>query len=387
MSKKKSSNAPGPYLGFTIQTDLFLLSLLRAQPGETISVEVFEDLGVTHRDGSKTAKQSKSALVSNPVSDRAVGLWKTLSKWVDEVSSNKFDRSTRFQLWVSPPRTGELVLILNNAQKTDEVLLAYTKAKTLTLDSDELGDTVRPYVENFFKANQADALVVLTNFSLHPCSSLYKDELLSAIKTKFVPPENQAVVLEHAAGWIHNQVSTHISLGIPAEIAAETFNEAMAQINRKFTNRNILDRWIAEPAEDEISKESTQDYYLQMELIDLENKKLERGVKDFLMASSFRTKIAEDGDIVEASFTNYNEDLQQSWELIKLECDSEYEDRSDLTKGRIRFARCMQLRPKIENMEVPRYFAPGCLHSLSNQKVLGWHPKYDSLLAGNKNGN
>ena len=73
--KKKSPQAAGQYLGYSLQQTLFLKLLLQAEKGYAVSLEVFEDIGVEGPSGKRLAVQAKSVLDGNPVSDRAVGLW------------------------------------------------------------------------------------------------------------------------------------------------------------------------------------------------------------------------------------------------------------------------------------------------------------------------
>src|SRR5439155_1302702 len=72
---KRSTAAPGPFLGFSVQSTRFLVRLLEARPGETVCLEVFADVGVEKADGTKFAEESKSNLTTNPLSDHSVALW------------------------------------------------------------------------------------------------------------------------------------------------------------------------------------------------------------------------------------------------------------------------------------------------------------------------
>ena len=77
--RRGTSHVPGQYLGYSLQATRFLVHLLEADPGWTISLEVFEDVGVETIEGNKTAEQVKSTLIGNPVSNHAIDFWKTIS--------------------------------------------------------------------------------------------------------------------------------------------------------------------------------------------------------------------------------------------------------------------------------------------------------------------
>ena len=74
---RKKPHVPGQYLGYSLQATRFLVKLLESDPDSTVSLEVFEDIGVESYDGYRTAEQDKSATNGNPVSDRSVDLWRS----------------------------------------------------------------------------------------------------------------------------------------------------------------------------------------------------------------------------------------------------------------------------------------------------------------------
>src|SRR5690348_10998880 len=108
--EKKSPQAPGQYLGYSLQQTLFLSLLLQAQKGDTVSLEFFEDVGVERESGERVAAQVKSALEGNPVSDRSVGLWKTFSNWIDAVKDGTLPpKTTTFWIYVAQNKSGQIV--------------------------------------------------------------------------------------------------------------------------------------------------------------------------------------------------------------------------------------------------------------------------------------
>src|SRR3954447_12019262 len=90
-SRKRSTAAPGQYLGYSLQATRFLVRLLEAKGGDHICLEVFDDVGVEKKDGTKVAEQSKSNLATNPLTDRSLAFWKNLRNWIDGTSSGSLD--------------------------------------------------------------------------------------------------------------------------------------------------------------------------------------------------------------------------------------------------------------------------------------------------------
>lgn len=84
---RRSTDAPGSYRGFSVQATRCLHYLMAPTPPEFVWLEVFDDVVVDQADGTRVSEQDKSYTSSNPLSDRAVSLWKTLRNWVDAANS------------------------------------------------------------------------------------------------------------------------------------------------------------------------------------------------------------------------------------------------------------------------------------------------------------
>jgi hypothetical protein len=91
MPSRRKTQVPEQYLGYSLQPLRCLHLLLTAPPDATISLEVFEDVGQQQGSGATLASQTKSALTTNPVSDRAPELWKTLNNWMTAISTGLLD--------------------------------------------------------------------------------------------------------------------------------------------------------------------------------------------------------------------------------------------------------------------------------------------------------
>src|SRR5436309_12040679 len=81
-SPKVPATAAPQALGYSLQYTRLTAMLLEAPVGTACSLEVLDDVEATSADGRKHLVQSKSALGDNPVSDRAISLWKCLCDWL-----------------------------------------------------------------------------------------------------------------------------------------------------------------------------------------------------------------------------------------------------------------------------------------------------------------
>ena len=116
------ASAPGQYLGYSLQSVRLCYHLLKSDEQSTASIEYLDDLAVTNSDNSVLLEQTKSALKQNPVTDWSKDLWKTFSNWLHTIKSGKINPSkTRFQLYVTPLKTGHWVNRLSNTNDPNDV--------------------------------------------------------------------------------------------------------------------------------------------------------------------------------------------------------------------------------------------------------------------------
>lgn len=128
--QKHSAQVPGQFLGYSLQTSECLRQLLEAKSGTIVSVEVFDDVGVELPDGTKNAIQTKSALASNPISDRSEEWWKAFANWIDAVEKGQLKiESTRFQIRVFSSKSGKLAQSFAAAKTLDEARIALNGAR------------------------------------------------------------------------------------------------------------------------------------------------------------------------------------------------------------------------------------------------------------------
>ncbi len=157
--KPRSTQAPGQFYGYSIQTTRMVARLLRCTQGQAVSLEVLDDVAVT--GGPTTvAEQSKSGLAHNPVADRSVDLWKTLFNWVDSIRSGALTTETKFVLYVAQPYSGPLVTKLHEVRRPEDAasLIAELRddlwgAAPKRANKTKLPETLAKYVNGVLEAS------------------------------------------------------------------------------------------------------------------------------------------------------------------------------------------------------------------------------------------
>lgn len=152
-----NTHVPDKVYAFMVQSHYMLYELLNCKKGDYVSVEVFDDIGVEHSDGSRDAIQMKSALSNrNPVSNKAVDLWKTMYNWLISVESGELHlENTKFILFINVDKSGTIVESFHSAESKENASKAWVEAKEYFYDNQgnlkEIGNEYKEYIEYFFQ--------------------------------------------------------------------------------------------------------------------------------------------------------------------------------------------------------------------------------------------
>ena len=179
VSSRKSAQVPGQLFGYSLQPIRLLSLALNAAAGTTLSLEVFEDVGSVDHSGKVLASQTKSGLETNPVSDKALDLWKTFSNWKTAVSSlgKSALRPQQFEIYLAKRRTGKLVQIFHDAQ-TEEAAKAALESGPQTCcgalqhrgipkKEESLRGTLAPYVKPYPRSSDRSYVIgIIQRFSI-----------------------------------------------------------------------------------------------------------------------------------------------------------------------------------------------------------------------------
>ena len=113
----KNTHVPDKVYAYMIQSFHMLYALIDCKKGDVVSMEVFDDVGISREDGTSTAIQLKSVTSNaNPVSDHSTDMWKTFYNWLMGVKDGELvAEKTNFKLFITVDKTGTIVKNFNDA--------------------------------------------------------------------------------------------------------------------------------------------------------------------------------------------------------------------------------------------------------------------------------
>jgi hypothetical protein len=385
--QRKSSNAPGQALGFSLQFTRLTHLLLTMPQGSFVSFEVFDDVAGETPDGQKQFIQSKSALTANPLTDRSVAFWKTLANWADTLASgNPLAEKLRLILYVSRPADGPIARSFAEATTNDTATSALAKARKEVFEvsrakpQHEIAKELKPHLERFFQAKPEIAVAVIRAFEIECGSGSPQADLEKEIAARFVPEARVRMVTDHACGWAKRRVDELLEQSKAAILARDEFHQEMTLLVRKYTERAILHSFAPAPTREQTEALLPKLFVQQLQLVELGFDEQLEAISQFFRAVWDRTKWGETGEVHRTSLDQLDESLVASWKNLKKITSITSSQQPDVQKGQLLLAQCMEHKANVEHLQPPAHFIPGCFHLLADALKVGWHPNYQHEL-------
>lgn len=381
----EKTHVPDKVYAFMIQSHHMLYELLNCKDGDSVSVEVFDDVGVEHEDGSKDAIQLKSALSNrNPVSNKAADLWKTMYNWLISVEAGVFDPGkVKFILFLNVNKQGTIVNGFHLAERYDEAVLAWKNARREFYDEKgilkEIGEEYKKYIEYFFVQDRMEmACKIIQNFELKKCIDNYTLTVRKEFDKSGIPADIIEPIYMGIIGWIDLNVTKMVENNEAIIISFENYQVQLRALYRDYNQKHSLMPHSVKPSKFEIQNELQQQrtYITQLEIIDCDYTEKIEAINDFIRASIDRTIWADNGDISFLSMQSYEETLKRSWNLERKMIMIEKKNELPEEQGKLIYYKCQRNQIEMPSVSVPEFFQNGCYHLLADGLEVGWHPQY-----------
>lgn len=357
--------------------------LAEADEGSRVSLEVLDDVAVEGSDGSVTLVQSKSALTANPVSDRAIPLWKTLANWVEELSERADFSKLLLVISISNPRGGDFVSAFHGANSLEAAKVEVQRAKKFfaaeLASKDSTEKDIAFHLKRFFAGKNEVQANVIRCFRLETSLSSPHTDLPKSFR--FIPENQLDDVIRHALGWVKQQAELLMESSLPAVLSRDEFHKEMIAYIRKHRERAIL-RSVA-PAEVPKDKEAEllpETFVRQLEIVGAEFEVRLQAVSDYFRATHDRTHWGESGEVHPSSIDDFDDKLRRTWINLRRSCELQNKGLIEEERGLVLFSQCSQHEARLEDQEVPNHVVPGSFHHLANEQIVGWHPRFADVL-------
>ena len=380
-----NTHVPDKVYAFMIQSHHMLYELVNCKKGDSVSVEVFDDVGVEHEDGSKDSIQLKSALSNrNPVSNKAVDLWKTMYNWMLSVENGdlKID-NVKFVLFINVDKKDSIVEKFNLSKNHTEAVEAWNYARKFFYDETDklkaIGKEYKQYVEYFFEYSKKElAYKIIQSFELKKCIDNYSVTVRKEFEKTGIPKDIIDPIYMGIIGWIDVNVTKMAEERRSIVISFDNYEAQLHTLYREHNQRYSLMTHSIEPTDQEVQSELKRQrmYIKQLDIIDCDYTEKVRAINDYLRASIDRTIWAQNNDVSYQNMQSYENRLKRAWDLSRKIVMLEKKEYLPEEQGKLIYYRCLEKEIKMDSVCVPDFFQSGCYHSLSDELEVGWHPKY-----------
>jgi hypothetical protein len=394
--RRRSSQVPGQFLGYSLQTTRALVRLLGAPPQSFVSVEALDDVAVAGSSGQATLVQTKSVgLRTNPIADRSPELWKTVANWVRGVTQGEIDpANTEFEIFISRRRTGVVAHSFAAARTATEAAAALAAARVVLVGDSPTGRGRRrglpaalaPHAAVIFD-NASVSADVVGRMTLAFGSGRSGVDIHASLRTKLISDSVLDLVANQMLGWVKLAIDGLIEQGKPALVSTDAFNLELLAFVRRVDRSEILNCFAPAPLQEEVALELRDRLYVQqLDLIGADYDTKLAAATDYLRASSNRSVWAAKGLVHRSSFNELEERLRRTWRAKRDAVAVQASHHSPENQGQLLYSECSQIDASIDGRSVPSHFGPGCYHAMADSLDVGWHPGYKQRLSTVPNG-
>lgn len=375
--------AAGVYRGFTLQDVRLAFHLIAVPPECCVSIEHEDDVAIHFSDGTVVQEQVKSAPKSEPLRDTAVDLWKTLANWGATVKPVTPSTTTRFQLYVMPPRTGNIARLIH-AAKSDADADAVIEAADDLLKT--AGKTVAAQIKRFQALPLDTRRYVICNTTiLNTDENEYTPLHKRMGQGASLPPAVVAQAVRYIIGAAQTEARELMGAGKPAVLSGDKFKRELQAFVRRTNMQGLLPS-AARPSQVKVEAGfvARPMFIRQLELVKAPRDQQVSAVADYLQASASKATWAADGLVLASSLDRWDETLTSAYGSYHMRVSVEHGGRSHEDRGRVLLSHCYTHKEKLDADDVGQEFVRGSFHGLAERKLVGWHDDYKIHLSGDE---
>ena len=371
--------------GFLFQFQRAVQILAEAPNGATLGIETLDDLTTEYRTGEIILEQDKFTSNRNGAvfSDVSCKLLGTLTIWLTALLSNEISpETTSFLLVTNDICHDGLVYQISNAKKRDTALKCLEAIQAKRRDSEpyrnlmSLLDNPRGREMFLLLCQKVELVDGVATFSSSANKVL---SLPTSFETK------RGLVFETLCGWIHTQAIQAWSAGNPCKIAKQAFvNQLDAILNDlKRTSRRERPESQLPVSADDIACKRDAVFVRQIGLVTDDESYKTDAICDFLRCVSEKTRLNGEGEISDSDWLDFEDRLERRGKEIWRRNNRLSAGESEEITGFRTMTEVLDSdhHPDLAGEPTTQtYLANGTYHSLSDEKTIGWHPRYLELI-------
>jgi hypothetical protein len=383
--------AAGQALGYIYQFERATYRLLESDAAVvSVGIEHIDDVSVHKSDGKSISEQDKATINStNPLTDKSVALWKTLSIWAEALPSDSSGSVNR-----------EFHLVTNGAIVRDGLAFRLNRAKTpsqaqslaseLRKVAESLRGELKPYGNRIRKLTLANLTNLVTKiYVFDKVAPAFGGKLEDLQILALLGPLQRTAIFDGALGWVRRTVLAAAQNGEPTVVNRATFLREIRALHRRVAVAPLAIVFGPDEMSIDPANYRSHGFFQQLDWIDVEGFYVRECVIHYAQAMATRVQWTDNGAVSENALRDYEKDLKARWKLnVFRQNDRQYE--SPLTRGRDLLASTLSEETVLDGQTMPKTITCGSFHVLadfdgSQDPQIGWHPDFEMMAKKSRN--
>lgn len=368
--------------GFLFQFRRAVEILAEAPNGTIVGIETLDDIASETPQGGLVLEQDKFTTGSTPLGDSSKNLLGTLSTWLAALLAGEISpENTRFLLVTNAVCLGGLVRRIADATSPEDAQECLEALKGM----DKTSEPKRQLLALLADSRGSDMFIQLCQ-----AVKLVDGEATSgeaAAKYLQIPTalESQRTsIFQHLCGWISDVAFQAWAERKPCLIEKQAFiNQLDAILNQlKREKRRERPERLLPVSDDDIARQQDAVFVRQVGLVTDDASCKTDAICDYLRCITEKIRLSGEGEISNEEWIDFGNRLQRRWNSIWRRNNT----LSDETEKEIGFRTMNDVlspdhHPILAGEPTEQvYLANGTYHRLSDEKTIGWHPRYRELL-------
>lgn len=373
--------------GYLYQVQIALLFLFRLQEGESLDIELLDDLDVEYADGAVGLTQVKYHDPSQrmTMTNSSRELWKTIGIWavaVQEDTLKLADVRHLMLITCAKPEPGSIADMVVNRESADKVL-----AKMLTTPSSvnkEVLDAFEAF-RSLTSEQQRSFVRRLVICAEEPGLTAKARELQSQLRRHSFHEQSLTQASERLSGWVWNKIVSEIEPKKAINISESDFHTVICHIRDELTQNALPARFLQSTLSNvDIAGQKERMYFRQLELIEASSRTIQRAIHAYFRAANERSTWIANGEVSPDKLQVFDQELVERWrfEFDNMSDDiQDWNDEKSLRRmGQEHLRTIERIHVTIDSIGLHHYLTYGSYHALADELFVGWHPRFQDLL-------
>ncbi len=385
---------PGTAAGFAYQFGRALWWLATETGDFSVGVECIDDLSFQKQGGVTLLEQDKHSIQESgqPVSDRSVALWKTLSIWSGLLADSP--KNYHFLLVTNKPVPPDaLVRRLSDATTDGEVSAV---AQKLLEIAGQPSDTIEPYCSSIRRC-EPTVLQRLIRWTKLASSDSAKTEWegirKETIEGLCLPSSllsQDTVILDALLGWLVDTCMNAWKSRRSATITSQSFFNAVDRVKERMRRQYARERPPSQVpvAPGDLHGIAGNLFVQQLRLVEIADSEIEESICDFIRYGKEVVRLTETGEYTPEDWRDFEVELEKRWGQIFRRAERLYSHEEEKARGERTYRETTtDYLARLKGQPTDYiYFTTGAYHRLADELDVGWHPRFLDLLRGGIDG-